>query len=56
MRPNKYNSFVKKNVVLVTLRMNKRGDVFYLCEYDDEGNYVCFENMSSVIDFLKSNF
>lgn len=59
MRARKYNSSVRSVVVLVESRMDKKGNVFFCVSYqnnDGDDCYVCFENMSSVLDFIKSNF
>lgn len=59
MKARKYNSDVVSDVVKVTMRSSRRGDLFYLVEYNDNDNverYVTFEKLSSVIDFIQSNF
>ena len=52
------------NVVLrVTSRRDKKGDIWYYVEFPDDDvrnaenmPYFRFKNMSSVLDFISSNF
>lgn len=55
MKNRKYNSDEADVMVKVSSRRDKFGNVFFCCEYGDN-EYVTFEKMSSVIDFVKSNF
>lgn len=54
----KYNSEEVKSVVSLSMRRDKRGDLFYMVEYSGKNGqeYSCFEFMSSAIDFINSNF
>lgn len=59
MQAKKYNSTVVKPILKIESRVSKKGDIFFLVEYLDnhaEEHYVTFERMSSVVDFIKSNF
>ena len=59
MKPKKYNSECLSTIVLVESRRSKLGDVFFCVNFTHPrlgDMYVTFESMSSVIDFLKSNF
>lgn len=54
-KPLKYNTQQIDIILLVSTRADKCGNVFYCVEYGD-GDYVCFRNMSSAIDFIETNF
>lgn len=59
MRPRKYNSELKKEVVVIEQRVDNKGEIFFLVEYtmnNGEKTYVTFSALTSAIDFLKSNF
>lgn len=59
MKPRKYKSDHKTDVVSVSMRQAKDGALFYLVDFlSPEGvpMYVTFESMTSVVDFIKSNF
>lgn len=59
MKPKKYNSTPIKPLVSVEMRLAKTGEMFFLVSYltnESKESYVTFEKMSSVIDFIKSNF
>lgn len=58
MRPRKYNSTLVKDELTISMRQSKLGELFYMVSYihDSEERYVCFESMSSVLDFIHSNF
>lgn len=52
--PRKYSSAKFKDELLISTYIDKLGNPFFLLEYED--NYCCFEKMSSVLDFIHSNF
>ena len=58
--PKKYNTDQLDNVLVVSARTDKLGNLFYLVEFRDEDDnclsYVSFSKMSSVLDFIQSNF
>lgn len=57
MISRKFKSESIKETLKVEMRQDRKGDLFYLVSFSkSEIDYVCFENMSSVIDFIKSNF
>lgn len=53
-KPLKHISFVERNVLTIDARVDKLGNQFYCVDYGDD--YVCFQNMSSAIDFINTNF
>lgn len=57
-RPRKYNSELKQVLLSVNMRQSKTGDLFYSVEYvvNGDSRTISFENMSSVVDFINSNF
>ena len=57
-KPRKFNSVLKEQVLSVEMRSDKLGNLFYMVTYScaDLELYVCFESMTSVLDFIKSNF
>lgn len=58
MKPNKYNSLHVRYEISVSMRQAQTGELFYLVEYEVEGSFrfVTFQKMSSVLDFIHSNF
>lgn len=58
LRPRKYKSEFVKNEFVVSMRQSRLGDLFYMVEFvhDERPMYVTFDKMSSVIDFIHSNF
>lgn len=57
MKPRKYNSDQVKMEVSLSMRKSKSGDLFYMVEFPlCELNYITFSDMSSALDFIKSNF
>mgnify|MGYP007069895038 CR=1 FL=1 len=58
--PKKINSETFQTSLVVSSRFDKLGNLFYLVEFHDEDDnklsYVYFEKMSSVLDFINSNF
>lgn len=57
--PCLYNSEVKENLLTLTTRVDKVGNVYHYVEYQDNdgsNNYARFSNLSSAIDFISSNF
>lgn len=57
MKPRKYNSDQVKMEVSLSMRKSKSGDLFYMVEFPlCELNYINFSDMSSALDFIKSNF
>ena len=59
MIPKFYNSTHEQNVVRLTTRRDKKGEVFHCVEYFHPRNgdcYVTFEKLSSALDFIQSNF
>lgn len=58
-KARKYNSEVVSSVLSVTTRRDKFGNDFFLVEFDSKElgfSYAAFENFSSVLDFINSNF
>lgn len=51
----KHISFVDKQILTIESRVDKLGNQF-LCVSYGENDYVCFEKMSSVLDFINTNF
>lgn len=63
MKPTMYNSTEISPLVKVSSRRDKKGNVFFYVEYDFDKvsaaqcpPYVRFSSMSSVLDFINSNF
>ena len=58
MSYNKFKSEVVRSVLKIEMRKDKLGNLFYFLEWIDDcqERYVTFEKMSSVIDFINSNF
>ena len=59
MIARKYNSEHKDNILKLTTRADKRGNVFHMVEYSHPENgssYVTFERLESALDFIHSNF
>lgn len=58
--PRKYKSELIEDIIKVTSRQDRLGNIFYLVEYSDpDSEYMrnaAFEKMESVFDFLKNNF
>ena len=57
-KPRKFNSVLKEQVLSVEMRSDKLGNLFYMFTYScaDLELYVFFESMTSVLDYIKSNF
>lgn len=58
-KPTLYNSDFEYNILQVSARSDKMGNVFFYVEFennDGSKNYVRFSSMLSVVDFIKSNF
>lgn len=59
MKAREYNSSVVKPILALETRSDKLGNIFFYVEYltnDGSYQYVTFEKMTSVIDFINSNF
>lgn len=59
MIPKFYNSIHEKDVVKLTTRSDKKGDVFHCVEFVHPrfgDMYMTFEKLSSALDFIQSNF
>lgn len=56
--PNKFKSDIVNNILTIDTRRDKLGNVFYYLEFSFEGKArgYRFEYLSSVIDFISSNF
>lgn len=56
--PIKFKTSVNEQVLLVESRVDKLGNSVYCVSYRRDGvdDYVCFNHMSSVIDFISTNF
>lgn len=57
--PRKYNSEKQADLLVLSTRADKFGNVFYCVEYlNNDGNpdYVTFQHLSSALDFIQSNF
>lgn len=58
-RPRIYNSEEVNHELKVCMRRDKLGNLFHCVEWlQDDGQkaYCCFNHMSSVLDFIDSNF
>ena len=57
-RPRKFNSELKQELISVCMRQSKTGDLFFSVDYvvNGEHRFISFEKMSSVVDFINSNF
>lgn len=57
-RPRKFNSEVCRTELLVQMRQDRLGNLFYYVSYNIDGaeRYVTFERFESVLDFIHSNF
>lgn len=59
LTPKKYNSEHLEDVVKLTSRSDKLGNVFHCVEYwhpRHGSSYVTFERLESAFDFINSNF
>lgn len=58
-KPTLYNSDLKDDIMHISCRSDKLGNVYYYVEYVNGSgtkDYVRFAKMQSVIDFINSNF
>ena len=54
-----YNSEFERNIVKLTSRRDKLGNLFHVVDYsnaDGVSSYACFERLESAMDFIYSNF
>lgn len=59
MIPYKHKSERLSPILDVTSVVDRLGNIYYSIEYKDNDNKMCccrFKNMSSVVDFISSNF
>lgn len=59
IRPRFYKSVLQYYVLQISMRKDKLGELFYYVEYTDNDNVprvVYFAHLSSVLDFINSNF
>lgn len=59
IRPRFYKSVLQYYVLQISMRKDKLGELFYYVEYTDNDNvprHVYFAHLSSVLDFINSNF
>lgn len=59
MKATKFKSEQIKVVFSVSSRIDRMGKIYFYVDYQDDtmtSRYCRFENMSSVMDFVKSNF
>lgn len=57
--PYKHKCDVLQPVLEVATIVDKLGNIYYSVQYNDNDYKICqcrFKNMSSVIDFISSNF
>lgn len=52
--PMKYNSNEEEQIIKLSSRMDKKGNLFYMVEFGDD--YAAFSHMSSALDFIQTNF
>lgn len=59
MIPKMYNSEHDKDIIKLSTRCDKMGNIFHCVEYHHPRNgssYVTFEKLASALDFIHSNF
>lgn len=54
--PLKYKSDLHRQVLTLESRCSRKGDVYFLVGWDDGKDYVCFQHMTSALDFINTNF
>lgn len=57
MKPRLFKSERVENELSLEMRQDKLGNMFYCVHFPKcEIDYITFESLSSVLDFIKSNF
>ena len=58
-KPLKYNSVEVDVIIKLSSRTGKTGEVFFMVDYTNNNgtpDYVCFNHLSSALDFINTNF